>query len=122
MPLKCRSLCGPKLARFCALLAVWGVLQLAVMGALYYNQAVSLCEDLLCVAENASEADTAQQQQVRAPTGLSDTERLRQFYDTVDRQYEELAVLCWRTMAVFVAILAVSVVQLRVHRQRSNTE
>lgn len=123
MPYKCRALCGPTLALGCAVIAAWAVLQLAVMGALYHYQSVNLCEDLLIVQDNASEGDTELAvTRASVQSGLSAAERLRRFYATVDRQYEQTATLCWQTMAVFAVVLVIAAIQLRAHRQRATTE
>ena len=40
------KLCGPKLSTGCALLSIWGVVQLAVMSLFFHIKSVALIEDL----------------------------------------------------------------------------
>ncbi|KAI6216175.1 hypothetical protein M3Y99_01564800 [Aphelenchoides fujianensis] len=38
--------CGPKLSATCAVLSVWGIIFMAILGLLFQNRSVGLFEDL----------------------------------------------------------------------------
>ncbi|KAK6043004.1 hypothetical protein COOONC_19491 [Cooperia oncophora] len=38
--------CGPKCMAFLIFMSIWGIIFLAILGGLYYNQSVGLFEDI----------------------------------------------------------------------------
>lgn len=68
-------MCGPKLSLCCMLISIWGVIQLTIMGVLYYVHSVGLFDDLGLEGEEFDD--------------------IKEFYTRVDNEYEHAAYNCW---------------------------
>lgn len=68
-------MCGPKSSLCFLLISIWGLVQLSIMGILYYNHSVALFDDLGLESEEFDD--------------------LNEFYTLVDTEYEHAAYNCW---------------------------
>ncbi|EFA09039.1 Ribonuclease kappa-like Protein [Tribolium castaneum] len=88
------AVCGPKLSLCCAVLSVWGIIQLGLMGVFFYIHSLAFADDL--PAEFDEKKDT-----------------IETFYDKVDTAYTQVAYNVWIAAGLYVIVLAISVQQFR---------
>lgn len=77
-------ICGPKLSLCTLLISIWGIIQLSIMGLLYYVNSVALIEDI-GLKEHFSSA--------------------KEFYDEADKAYSQTAYNCWIAACIYVLTL-----------------
>ncbi|XP_040564110.1 ribonuclease kappa [Lepeophtheirus salmonis] len=83
-------LCGPKLSLFGAVLSVWGIVQLTLMGVFFYTNSVALVEDLPLKDHYDSE---------------------EAFVTDMNIQYHQSAINCWIAALLYLVTFCVSVQQ-----------
>lgn len=84
-----KTCCGPTLSTCGIILSIWGIIQLAIMGAFFWVHSVNLVEDI-----SVSEEDF-----IKHP-------------DIVDDAYKAQAKNCWIVAGIYVALLALSAQQM----------
>lgn len=84
--------CGPKCSICCALLSVWGIVMLGIMGILFYVGSPILAEDVTA--------------------NWDDDEQVVQAYKTV-------GVNCWIAAAIYIGILGISLQQFWMSKKRA---
>jgi len=87
------ALCGPKLSLCCLLLSMWGIIQLSIMGILFYSRSVALVEDLPLKEEGGEDGGY---------------KNINEFFQDVDRGYSQNAYNCWIAACLYVVTLLFS--------------
>ncbi|XP_018024589.1 ribonuclease kappa-B [Hyalella azteca] len=72
--------CGPKLSLCCTILSVWGIIQLGIMGILFYIKSPAFLEDLF-IPENATEPAA--------------------YIDAMEKSFSQIALNCWIATALY---------------------
>uniref|UniRef100_A0A0N5C0F7 Ribonuclease kappa n=1 Tax=Strongyloides papillosus TaxID=174720 RepID=A0A0N5C0F7_STREA len=85
--------CGPSCSGFCAAISLWGIIFLAIVGGLFWNQSVGLFEDLPDLSKN--------------DWGKTSDEIDKIIIDN----YQQAAKNCWIAMGISVAVFILSVLR-----------
>uniref|UniRef100_A0A0N5A4A2 Ribonuclease kappa n=1 Tax=Parastrongyloides trichosuri TaxID=131310 RepID=A0A0N5A4A2_PARTI len=85
--------CGPGCSGFCAAISLWGIIFLAVLGGLFWNESVGLFEDLPELTTNDWGKSSAA------------------IDDLITQNYQQAAKNCWIAMAVSIAVFVLSVLR-----------
>lgn len=80
--------CGPYMSMFGIILSVWGILQLTILGIMFYFKCLILLPDV-----------------IPKETYFEDPE---EFYREVDEKFSKTAIRCWLAAALYVLLLLVS--------------
>jgi len=88
-------ICGQKLSTFGLVLSVWGILQLAITGALFHNRSVALIQDVFL--EESYETKS-------------------QLINDIEARYDANALNCWIAALMYIATLCVSAQQFWSHK------
>ncbi|XP_044252533.1 ribonuclease kappa-B-like [Tribolium madens] len=92
------AVCGTKLSLCCAVLSVWGIVQLGLMGVFFYIHSLAFVEDL--------------------PVGFGEKDTIEGFYDKVDTAYTQVAYNVWIAAGLYAIVLAISVQQFRANLRK----
>lgn len=90
--------CGPKMAMVGIVLSLWAIVQLTVMGILYFVRSVILLSDVI----EATYYDDPQK-----------------FYKDADREFKEAANRCWFTAGLYVLLLIFSLFKHRTNKVKA---
>ena len=86
--------CGPKLSTCCALLSVWGIIQLSLMAIFMYFNSVAFIEDL------------------KLPKGEDDYKDADELFQDITKGYGETAKNCGIAVALYALTFCISIHQV----------
>lgn len=96
MPL---AFCGPKLSACCAVLSLWGIIMLALLGVFFKVRSPALAEDL--------------------PIDEDEWARKNHSYGYIVKLYDQNAINCWIATGLYCITFVISIVMFKIN-QRSN--
>jgi len=93
--------CGPKLSMCCAVISLWGIIMLVLLGVFFHVRAPALIEDLPIDENKWAGMDTPYD------------------YKYIEDLYEQNAINCWIAAALYCATFIFSVIMFRVNMRSS---
>ncbi|KAF2358474.1 hypothetical protein FHG87_010767 [Trinorchestia longiramus] len=81
------KICGPKCSLYCAAISAWGIVQLGIMGILFFVESPAFLEDLYIP---------------------EDTEEPVPYIEAMEKSFSQIATNCWIAMGLYLVTLVVS--------------
>uniref|UniRef100_T1JBA3 Uncharacterized protein n=1 Tax=Strigamia maritima TaxID=126957 RepID=T1JBA3_STRMM len=101
------AICGPKLSICCSIISVWGIVQLVIMGGLFWAKSAALVDDI-------------PEFEIESPEGDKYDEWHKKYFEKMEAAYDSNASNCWICAGLYVVSLLFSLSQLYLHKRRQS--